>query len=61
MVWEGEEMFTTFLSLLDCNFTYIVVLLISDGRLAQQGERFLHTEEVVGSNPAASTISDEHL
>ena len=40
----------------DCEKRIKSVLYIVDERLAQSGERFLHTEEVVGSIPSASTI-----
>ena len=40
----------------DCEKRIKSVLYIVDERLAQSGERFLHTEEVAGPIPVALTI-----
>ena len=37
-------------------FREIYAIIARHGNVAQQGERFLHTEEVNGSNPLAPTI-----
>ena len=42
------------------HFSFVIILL-AYGHLAQLGERFLHTEEVGGSNPSVSTSKNANM
>lgn len=40
---------------------FLTIITGAVGAVAQLGERVVRIDEVAGSNPVSSTISDEHL